>query len=425
MARCFSLFAWAVVPTLLLTLLAGTGWIEERAGATEALVEDKVVAGGVGDFMEARRVVLRGTNEEIGRALASIAKRRFGVKPAASGDTLRTRAQRRFVEKNYPILFERMRGVAAELGGRIDDNSMNFSRLTYPGAFRPGCSVVYLPPGLTASKTGIVSRNFDFSTGSLRGTYPKEGELPATCRPYVIEMHPDRGYASISIHSYDLLSGVTDGLNSEGLTVALLADDELVSKFPMEPADVETAGLGVLQMQRFLLDTCANVEEAKEALLATKQYYEAIPVHYLVADRHGKSFVWEYSQAHNKEYVIENPNKALITTNFSLHRYLERKAPPSAERAKTVCKRYCTLYETIARHSGKLTLDVIKEAHKQVDAVQPPPKGSLKAPGRTLWHALYVPEDRSLEVSFYLRDEPILGDPAQHASYDPSICNSG
>ena len=44
-------------------------------------------------------------------------------------------------------------------------------------------------------------------------------------------MHPDRGYASLAVYSYDLLSGVLDGINSEGLTVALLADDELIEKF--------------------------------------------------------------------------------------------------------------------------------------------------------------------------------------------------
>ena len=49
-------------------------------------------------------------------------------------------------------------------------------------------------------------------------------------------------------------------------------------------------------MLRMLLDTCATVAQAKEALLMTKQYYYAVPVHYLIADRHGEAFVWECSQ---------------------------------------------------------------------------------------------------------------------------------
>jgi hypothetical protein len=41
----------------------------------------------------------------------------------------------------------------------------------------------------------------------------------------------------------------------------------------------------------------------------TKKSYSFNPVHYLVADRHGKGFVWEYSQHRNREYIIENPDK--------------------------------------------------------------------------------------------------------------------
>jgi hypothetical protein len=298
-----------------------------------------------------------------------------------------------------------MRGVAAAFGGKLDNDALNFSGLHYPTPFPPGCSVVYLPPTMTATGTGIVSRNYDFTTGSFRGTRPKAGELPCTARPYLIELHPEGGYSSIALVSYDLLSGVLDGMNSEGLTVALLADDELNSKFKMEPAGMDAVGLGVLQMQRLLLDTCATVEEAKEALLLTKQYYEAIPVHYLVADRHGKAFVWEYSQAHNREYIIENPGKPLVTTNFSLHRYLEGKSPPSAATTKKVCPRYSKLCEKLA-DGDKLTPEFLKETHRLVDATFTPPKDSPRAAGRTLWHALYAPGEGKLQVSFYLRDEP-------------------
>jgi hypothetical protein len=237
--------------------------------------------------------------------------------------------------------------------------------------------------------------------------------LPATARPYLIEMHPDRGYASLAMYSYDLLSGALDGINSEGLTVALLADDELMSKFPMEPAGQDAVGLGVVQMLRLLLDTCANVDEAKQALLLTKQYYEAIPVHYLIADRHGQAFVWEYSHTRNREHIIANPGKPLITTNFSLHRHLEGKGPPSAKAAREVCPRYCALAERVAGQPGKLTVDFIKDSHKAVDMTRPAPKGGEWAPARTLWHALYFPSERKVQVSFYLRDEADPGRPGQ------------
>jgi hypothetical protein len=312
--------------------------------------------------------------------------------------------QRRYIEKNYPILFERMSGVASACGLKVDDNAWNFGGLWYLFGASPGCSVAYYPPSATATGTGIVSRNYDFTTGTLMGKRPPKGELPATARPYIIEMHPTTGYSSLAIYSYDLLSGVMDGINSEGLTVSLLADDELMEKFRMEPAGFDGVGLGGLQTLRMLLDTCANVDEAKEALLSTKQYYEIVSIHYLVADRHGKSFVWEYSHAHNREYIIENPGKPLVTTNFSLHRYLDGRNPPTAANVKEVCPRYCELTERLAKQAGKLTVDVIKEHHRAIDMIKPS-ASPARAPTRTLWHALYVPEQRKMQVSFYLRDE--------------------
>jgi hypothetical protein len=81
-------------------------------------IQDQVIAGGPEDFMEVRHLVLTGPNTEIGRALATLAKERFGLEPAASADRLRTRIQRRYIEVNDPILYDRMRGVAAAFGKR-------------------------------------------------------------------------------------------------------------------------------------------------------------------------------------------------------------------------------------------------------------------------------------------------------------------
>jgi Acyl-coenzyme A:6-aminopenicillanic acid acyl-transferase/Domain of unknown function (DUF4292) len=376
----------------------------------KAIQQDRVIVGGPKDFMEVRHLVLKGSNEEIGQALAIIAKERYRLRPMPSADRLRTRVEREYIKGRYPILFERMRGVATAFGRQLEDDAWDFNGLMYTFNLRPGCSVVYYPPEMTADGNGVVSRNYDFSTGALLGEWPARGKLAATSRPYLIELRPDRGYASLALYSYDLLNGVLDGINSEGLTVTVLADDELSEKFGVEPAD-DGVGLGVQQTLRLLLDTCATVEEAKEALLLTKQYYELASVHYLIADRHGKAFVWEYSQFHNREYIIENPKEPLITTNFSLHRYLDGKKPPSARQVKEVCSRYCSLAERIAARQGeRLTLDFIKENQQAVSATVPSPQGAPQPPTRTLWHALYVPERRALQVSFYLRDD---ADPAQ------------
>ncbi len=382
------------------------GWAGEPNSVNGSGPEESLVAGGPKDFLEVRHLVLHGSNEAIGRQLAQIAKDRFKVELMPSSDPLRTKVQRHYIEKNYPILAERMRGVAAAYGKRFDDNSVNFSGLWYL-QLRASCSVMHLPAGMTASGESIVSRDYDFSTGTLFGTQPPKGELGVTARPFVVEMYPERGYSSIAICAYDMLSGVLDGMNSQGLTVAVLADDELTSKYRMEPVGESAVGLGVMQMLRFLLDTCRDVEEAKEALLMTKQYYEMIPVHFLVADRQGKAFVWEYSQSHNKEFIIENPGKPLVTTNFSLHTRLNGEAPPAADKVKNVCPRYCALCERLSEQKEKMSVSFIKECHKCADAVHPSKK---QPPTRTLWHALYFPEQRKMQVSFYLHDETDASD---------------
>jgi len=394
---------------LSLVLLPALAAAEPPRPGPAVTQKDHVVAGGPKDSMEVRHLVLKGSNEEIGRALATIARERYQAKPQPSQDPLRTRAQRRYIERNYPILHDRMRGAAAAFGKRLEDDAWNFSEVGF-AELRAGCSVMYLPPRATTFGSGVVSRDYDFTTGSLSFGFLPPGMLHPTARPYVVEMHPDRGYASIALVAYELLSGVLDGINSEGLTVTLAMDDEVFSKQPIDPTRGPAVGLGELQTLRMLLDTCGNVAEAKEALLQAKQYYAFVPVHYLIADRFGNSFIWEYSQPHNREYILENPAKPLVMTNFTLHRRSTDGRPPTVEQAKAVCRRYCALSEQLAEGSA-MSLERIKQAHRKVDCELPKSAEPHRPPVRTLWHSLYFPEERRLQVNFYLRDEEVPGQP--------------
>src|SRR5206468_3669571 len=181
--------------------------------------------------------------------------------PAA--DTLRTRATRHYIQKNYPALYERMLGVAAAYGQPIDDDSVDHSGLNFT-ELHAACSIVHLPPQTTADGKSVVSRDYDYSTGSLTFGFLAPGLLHPTARPYLVELHPDHGYASIAMVAYDLLSGVLDGMNSEGLTVAIGMDDEIFTEYKLDPTPGAAPGLGVLQTVRLLRDTCASVDEAQE-----------------------------------------------------------------------------------------------------------------------------------------------------------------
>jgi len=396
-----------VGPVLLLSILAVTGCLSV-AESNSVVQEDRVVAGGPADSLEVRHLVLRGTNEQIGRALAEIAKERYAVRLERMQDAVQARAVRKFLERNDPILLNRMRGVAAAFGKSIEDDDWDFTTLGFTD-LKAGCSIAHVPPSSTANGKSVVSRDYDFTTGALSWGALPPGMLHPTARPYLLELHPDQGFASIAMVAYDLLSGVLDGINSEGLTVTLAMDDEQFSHGKTEPTRTAAVGLGELQTLRLLLDTCATVEEAKQTLLATKQYYQYVPVHYLIADRYGNAFVWEYSESHNKEYVIESPGQPLVMTNFTLHKQLENGKPPSADKARGTCKRYAYLSEKLA--TGKLDDNTLRGFHQNVDAQMSQAADPSRPPIRTFWHAFYYPEERRVRLSYYLRDEPHPDEP--------------
>ncbi|MHC4695276.1 MAG: C45 family autoproteolytic acyltransferase/hydrolase [Planctomycetota bacterium] len=364
---------------------------------------EKAVAGGPADFIEVRHITLRGSNFEIGKKLAEIGRFRHGTGPIPGYSRRQTQAQLRYLRRYYPIHVERMRGVAAAFGTDLDNHAFNFGQLFY-GLGSVGCSVVFYPPGTTADGRGVLSRNFDFTTGTLHGTRPPEAKMAASSRPYIIEMYPDKGYASLSLCLFDLLGGVVGGVNSEGLVVALLGDDEVVKAFPIDGAPGPQAGLTTTQALRFLLDTCADVEQAKAALLETKLYYLLVPCHYIIADRHGNSFVWENSPVMHHGHIIAGNGKPQVTTNFLLHRQADLDNLPEEEHRLGSYNRYKTLRKHLSEHEGKFDLAFIKEVNHSVACTESPPAAPYAA-NRTIWHALYLPQQRRLEIDFYLGED--------------------
>ncbi|MBI1853760.1 MAG: hypothetical protein HYR85_25775 [Planctomycetes bacterium] len=365
---------------------------------------ENVVAGGPDDFTTIRHLVLRGKNVDIGKKLAEIAIARHGTR-LAKGDPLVTPLRHSFFRDQYPAHYERMQGAAAafgvDLGGTVD-----VTELIFDLDLEPHCSVVYYPPSSTECGHAILSRNYDFSTetfAEMVGAKPPAGAKAMDADTYVIEMVPDRGYPSLFVCAYDLLAGCMDGINSKGLTVALLADDESASRHLTDPNPSGSAvGLGEVQICRFLLDTCASIDEAKAALLSTKQYYSFTLCHFIVGDSSGHSFVWEHSPSFNREYIVDGGGKPQIVTNHPLHRYASPQQMPHEDALPwSSYTRYRALESRIAAATtGKLTIDAMKGANRCVSASIPAPPGSK--PDRTLWHALYDATDRSLSIDFYL-----------------------
>lgn len=349
--------------------------------------------------LRVRHVELRGTNRDIGYCLGRMAVDRYTLhRQIAGDDPLRIRNQHKHQQQNYPEHYERMKGVAEAFGVSLDDGSCDCSGIVYQKR-EFGCSSVYFPGRTTASGAAMLGRNFDFPAAVVS-------------EPYVFEVYPDQGYPSLYLCSFDLLGGVLDGINSEGLTVAVLADDESAGICPAEPNGGLHVGLHELQIMRYLLDRCRSVEEAKEALLSLKHSYGRIPVHYHIGDRSGPSFVWENSYTTNRYFILDGGDKPQAVTNFLLHRHPSADDLPDDQAAPHgMYKRYIALQRELTRQAT-YTDSEIKSILSCAHACHPD-----IYPFRTLWCSLYNTRDNRLDVSFYAGENPQGDTPLRTGEY--------
>jgi hypothetical protein len=393
-------------------------------------VNEKTFFGGLDDFVTLKHLTIRGTNFQIGQKLAELAIERNGSSPTPlTVDLAYANARRVYFQRNYPICWERMRGAATAFGLDPDDERYDLTILWYnldlPLSVM-ACSVAYYPPSITAGSRGYLSRNYDFSIDTTvaevmqKSLSPEvKNQLPPIMsEPYIMEWYPeDGGYASLAIHAFDTLSGTLDGINSAGLVVSILADEEAAEKLgpnlEFHPGPPQVVGLHELQVMRFLLDTCATTDEAKKALLMIKQYYGFIPCHYIVADRAGNSFLYENSTGRNVQYIIDGTGQPQVVTNFQVHSHPTPDQMPQGPLTSETNAfwRYQTLADSISKHSGLFTPNDIKTNNARVNVMKV--FEEMRANGinpaneqaRTLWHSLYDQQARTAEFSFYLGDE--------------------
>jgi hypothetical protein len=296
-----------------------------------------------------------------------------------------------------------MAGVARTFDEDLDDDAIDFSNvMAEPMADH--CSAVWCSRALAADGQPRVGRNLDFSTRTLSemlGAAPGPGEPAALSRPFLVETHPARGYASIVSTVGDLTSCL-DGINDQGLVVALLADDESQN---LRPTLTPQAGLNEMHLPRYLLDRCTDTEESLEALYEAKQYDQYAVAHYLVADA-DRAFVWE-RDTHNVERVVFSEGGILNVTNYLLHREGIGVVPedrPDNASAHEAYGRGRILNDD--QKDKAVTEDGLWDLLESVRADARADETAPAARTRTLWHVQFDIESRSSEYEFYLGDLP-------------------
>ena len=360
-------------------------------------------------YMEVRHIILKGSNIEIGEALGKIAQSWLNIYPASYTAPIYSMARNAYMLNNYPILYYRMKGIAKAYNSTYRDGQLDFSALPYDlGPF--ACSLVYYPSSTTKKGHSLIARTSDSCLASINeliGNQAYAADANLFSHNYILELYPTAGYSSIVFGSMDLVNGLFDGLNSTGLYVGCLNDDEAPTSNGPIGGDRRT-GLYILQLARLLLDTCDTVQEAKIKILNTKISSIYRGIHMFAADRSGKSFIFEISP-NNSIHFTDSDGQPQIMTQFPVFRYPRVSAFPelTSDSEKTNSfKRYIKLHNFVQSTKEKFTEKMAWDAMNQVYVNSSIMSGitHLRFPVRTIWKVFVDQDDLSCKIIYYLND---------------------
>jgi len=360
-------------------------------------IDEVVCGGGEQDFLTARHLRVSGDHFQIGQDLARIWVARHGGL-LRRFDPLTVRAQREWMSANWPQNYDRARGAAYALGVAIDAAHAPLSlpynlpeQLLPPVVAMGNCSCVFYPPSSVSGDDGILARNLDFSTGTLFDVLGIPGPTDAprhVSQPYVVETRPTQGHETLVLCYFDLMAACLDGINSEGLAVALMQDNESIGAG--EAPVSQGAGAQDGTILRLILESCASVEDAKATFLKTKLAFMQ-PTHFIFADASGAATVAERSK-YGDIHFTDLADGPLCVTN---HLLFSHEATPSDLLVESMT-RLATL--EAATRAGKFTQQDIRANNEAVACVQP----LAEAPTRTIWTSVWSTRRCSLEIDFYL-----------------------
>lgn len=395
---------------------------EAGGSAPDALVTNNLVVRKTGgNFQEVRHIVLRGSNQEIGKAIARISKENYQANPQTFPDLASKTSRYNYIRQHFPQLAARQRGVEAYYGWGNNDlhDSSSLWYENQPAA----CSAIFFPKTVTANGHSFQARNMDFYTVDIQefatGTAGKGNKLFS--RNYVLETYPrDGGYATMVVGTFDLLNGVYDGFNEHGLTISGLVDQGLANSKGgiVDLTQMMTQnGLSYMQMVRLILESARTVEDVQQIVSKLSVYFPMDAIHFLIGDRNGKSVILEFYKkdpadaASPMNFIVipQGSGRPTILTNHSVRTYPDPGSfPKPASTAPYVTyNRYLRLYHYLQASlfhyytpdDGLYAMSMVYGYSNDAS------EGAAKPfPVRTIWSLVMDLDDLSLKIKFYTVD---------------------
>jgi hypothetical protein len=131
-------------------LVEGDNLKQESLGMNKSIVagdfvaDERIICGGENDYATVRHLVLKGSQKDIGRHLAMIAKERYGSRFQPSANALEASVQMEYLRLNWPMMYSRIEGAAEVYGVDIEANELFLQSLLYsPGGELPMVAPVY------------------------------------------------------------------------------------------------------------------------------------------------------------------------------------------------------------------------------------------------------------------------------------------
>ena len=191
-----------LVPLFCLLLLMACG----GSGTTTVRKDEIVLPKSGSSYQEVRHIVLRGTNQEIGAAVAQLSDEIYEAEPLTFASAQDKSSRNAYIQQYFPNLALRQKGVAGYYGWG-DSDLHDTSTLWYD--LQPvACSAIFFPGTTTANGHSFQARDMDFYTVDMyQFLHPSEGPGKGNklfSRNFVLESYPeDGGYATMVLGSMD------------------------------------------------------------------------------------------------------------------------------------------------------------------------------------------------------------------------------